>query len=148
MSQNNLNYPPLFQSDKDWKNNACLNFTSDPTHGYVEGYKRAADLLVAHVMEKGKDQDYLVYPITFLYRQHLELLLKEIITDGRDLLDEGSGHPNHHELDKLWPVAKGLIRKICSETKSTPPDFKAIDHFIAEIAAVDAKEVLGSFLDN
>lgn len=96
MIHENPNYPPLFQSDNDWKNNACLNFTSDPTHGYIEGYKRAADLLVAHVMEKGKDQDYLVYPITFLYRQHLELRIKEIIADGRNLLDEGSGHPTHH----------------------------------------------------
>jgi len=138
MSNKSSNYPPLFQSDKDWKNNACLNFTSDPTHGYVEGYKRAADLLVAHVMKKGKDQDYLVYPITFLYRQHIELRLKQIITDGRSLLDDGSGHPTHHQLDKLWPIAKEIIRKVWAESKSDPPDFKAIDHFIGEIVAVDA----------
>lgn len=137
MTRKNSNYPPLFQADKDWINNACLNFVSDPTYGYVEGYKRAADLLVSQVMETGRDQDYLVYPITFLYRHHLELRLKQIISDGRKLLGEGSSYPIHHELDKLWPTVKGLIRKIWSE-EPDHPDFKAVEHFIAEMTAVDA----------
>ena len=40
--------------------NARLGFSYDASHGYVDGYLRAADLLVQHVAEEGRDQDYFV----------------------------------------------------------------------------------------
>ncbi|HHS8916416.1 TPA: hypothetical protein ACTVMT_005267, partial [Escherichia coli] len=46
---------------------------------YTEGYRRAADILINHIDESGRDQDFLVYPVLFLYRHHLELLIKQII---------------------------------------------------------------------
>lgn len=61
-------FEPLFKSDSDWHNNACLNFQYDMSHGYINGYKLAADSLVVKVNETGRDQDYLVYPIVFLYK--------------------------------------------------------------------------------
>lgn len=45
---------------------------------YAMGYKRAGDILVQYVADNDWDQDFLVYPITFLYRQYLELRLKEL----------------------------------------------------------------------
>jgi hypothetical protein len=66
----------LFKSDADWINNACLNFKEDQLNLYAIGYKRAAELLLEHVKNSGRDQDTLVYPIIFLYRHYLELRLK------------------------------------------------------------------------
>lgn len=130
-------YPDLFVAYDDWQMNACLTFQNDMSYGYIEGYLRAADRLVEHVAEKACDQDTLVYPIAFLYRQHIELQLKEIIDTGRQLLtDNESGHPKHHEIHKLWPYAKGLIKKAWPG-KPDPEEFKRIDHFIKQFKEVD-----------
>jgi hypothetical protein len=37
----------LFAADKDWWNNACVNFLPDHLSGCAEGYKEAADILVS-----------------------------------------------------------------------------------------------------
>jgi hypothetical protein len=72
-------YDKLFKGDADWWHNACLNFSLDMGIGYVYGYKKAADILVEYIKDTKTNQDYLVYPIVFLYRHHLELIIKEII---------------------------------------------------------------------
>ncbi|MGU3906767.1 hypothetical protein ACVZDL_23390 (plasmid) [Escherichia coli] len=60
--------PGLLASDSDWHNNACLNYMPDHGTAYTEGYRRAADILINHIDESGRDQDFLVYPVLFLYR--------------------------------------------------------------------------------
>ncbi|MCI5221569.1 MAG: hypothetical protein D3924_02515 [Candidatus Electrothrix sp. AR4] len=84
-------YPELFIGCDDWEMNACLNFSHDMSYGYIEGYLRAADRLVKHVFDTSKDQDVLVYPIAFMFRQHIELRLKSIIDIGRKLLTDNGG---------------------------------------------------------
>ena len=129
-------YPELFASSEDWHMNACLNYSHDMTYGYVEGYRRAADHLVKHVAETGSDQDVFVYPIAYMYRQHIELQLKQIIDTGRRLLTNESGHPKHHKLHNLWPLAKGILRQTWPNSPD-PPEFKLIDNFIDQFSKVD-----------
>jgi hypothetical protein len=128
-------FEPLFKSDTDWHNNACLNFSHSASIGYTEGYKRAANILVAYINETARDQDFLVFPIVFLYRHHLELLLKNIIDSGAGLLDAQPGYPKNHKLHILWPLAKELIRKI--EPGVGPDAFDLIDHVVNELSKVD-----------
>lgn len=101
---------PLAPGD-DWWHNACLNFMGgDPQwFGYARGYKLAGDICVAHISEKRGDQDFLVYPILFNYRQYIKLSLKSIIRDARKLLDERGDVPQTHNLLALWNTAKPLI---------------------------------------
>ena len=98
----------LFRSDlPDWENNACLNvMKGGDAIAYTEDYRRGAERLVEHVMEKGRDQDFLVYPIIFLYRHHIELALKRIIGHSpyileRVLTDSEKKHLGSHRLDLL-----------------------------------------------
>ena len=84
---NKLDLGPIFTSDVDWRFNACLNWTNDTLELYVIGYKEAADKLVENIMDTPRYQDTLVFPICFLYRQYIELRLKELIKSGRCLLD-------------------------------------------------------------
>jgi len=126
---------PLFKSDSDWRNNACLNFQQDMSHGYIEGYKRAADTLVNTIIDTGRDQDYLVYPIVFLYRQHIELLLKNTIYLGNKLLGNKSDHPHHHQLNNLWLIVISMTKSIFNEDDS--PDFKFVSHVINELCKAD-----------
>ena len=58
----------------DGKSNACVNvMRAGDSIAYIEGYRRGALRLVQHVVEEQRDQDFLVYPIIFLDRHHIEL---------------------------------------------------------------------------
>src|SRR4030042_2814002 len=83
----------LFTTAEDWWNNACLNFIHNGWSIYAIGYKDAADILVSHIEEKRRYQDTLVYPIVFLYRQYLELALKDIIRKGQRLQEISDPFP-------------------------------------------------------
>ena len=92
----------------DWWHNARLNLFYDNWNMYAEGYKVAGNVLVEYIKEKQFDQDYLVYPIVFLYRQYIELQLKAIIRDGNQLLDIPEKFPHHHKIYELWKKCGGI----------------------------------------
>ncbi|PZQ13958.1 hypothetical protein [Pseudoxanthomonas winnipegensis] len=70
----------LFESDgPDWHNRAQLDWQRGKWTGYVLGYKEAADRLVQGINQGQHGQDYLVFPILFLYRHWLEVSIKELI---------------------------------------------------------------------
>lgn len=98
----------------DWRGVACVNFGS-PEIGYVEGFLRAADLAVQHVLKTGNDQDYLVYPIVFCYRQHLELRIKGLLLDACCLLGESLPSKElmgKHKLMPIWRMLCPLLDRI------------------------------------
>jgi len=132
----NRTIEPIFCADDDWQANACLNYSHDPIELFAIGYKEAGDRLVELVVEKARDQDVMVYPILFLYRQYIELRLKEIIREGRKLLEQGNTFPMHHKILDLWNTAKSLATKVF-ENESGPPDFSYADHVITEFSNVD-----------
>ena len=125
----------LFTSGDDWWHNACLNYLDDDWELYVIGYKKAADFLVEKIKETHQDQDILVFPIVFLYRQYLELSLKRLISLGNELLDKNSDFPKKHELDKLWNICKPILTKI--DPKVHRQDLEAIDELIVQFCSID-----------
>jgi hypothetical protein len=128
---------PIFAPAEGGQSNACLNWLSDPFEVYVMGYKEAADSLINQVMESGSHQDILVFPICFLYRQYIELRLKEVIRSGRLLLDEPDGFPQHHNLQKLWPVALGVLKKVYAEDLEPEDDLALAAHVVEQFSSVD-----------
>lgn len=130
---------PLFMPDEDWHNNAKLNFSHDFSL-FAEGYKKAADILVANIEENdGQDVDYLVYPIAFLYRHHLELRFKEIIKEGELLLAKSNRFPMHNKLDSLWERAKQIINEVWENEPRAVEEFWHIDHIVSELSMTDPK---------
>jgi len=126
----------LFKSDSDWWHNACLNFNGIDINAYAVGYKQAADFLVERVSQERRYQDTLVYPIAFLYRQYLELRLKQLILAGRELLDIQSSQENlHHGIDKLWKQCRSMLGRIHPDENLDYLD--DIERYIAEFARVD-----------
>ncbi|MGH9202613.1 MAG: hypothetical protein ACRD2A_15420, partial [Vicinamibacterales bacterium] len=81
-------------------------------YDYTTGYKEAADLLVAHVGATGWRADKLRYPILFLYRQHLELVVKSLIRVCCNTLGRDQDFPKHHDLDQLWQICAGFLREV------------------------------------
>jgi len=139
----------LFRDDlPDWRTTAHLNTNlwADPKNGYMEGYRRAAELLVLHVGERGNDKDVLVYPIIFLYRHHVELMLKSIILQLPYLLneplfeDEKRLAMQSHKLDELWKLLKPKLEAVCKTVgwqKMDKADIDGIDSYIRQLTAYD-----------
>ena len=134
----------LFRGDlRDWKNNACLN--NGDEYAYREGYRRGAQTLVRVAEETQCDQDFLVYPIIFLYRHHIELVLKRIIKQTpylveRPLSQLENDHLKMHRLDLLWRDFKPMaaaISKAAGWNELVQEDVEGIDDYIRQIFEVD-----------
>jgi hypothetical protein len=134
----------LFRGDlRDWKSNACLREGDE--HAYREGYRRGAQLLVEAVGETARDQDFLVYPIVFLYRHHIELALKRVVKQApylieRELTKVEKCHLETHRLDSLWQDFKPMgaaVSKAAGWSELRKEDVEGIDDYIRQIAEVD-----------
>jgi hypothetical protein len=130
----------LFGSGTDWQANACVASGFDDII-YQDGYRQAALHLVEHLCYKGSGQDFLVYPIIYLYRHHIELTLKSIIRTAYSLLDEAvtgkSSDPlTQHDLSKLWALARPLLNavsKIADNSAFPLDDLEGIDSYIRQM---------------
>jgi hypothetical protein len=116
--------------------NACLHITPRDWDAYALGYKTAGDILVQYVIDNNQDQDVLVYPIGFLYRQYLELRLKELVLVGSTLLDRRGDRPNHHRLVDLWTEARRIIEEVFGDSSSNT-HLDEIEDRIKELSHLD-----------
>lgn len=122
MKKKKSSEPGLLASGHDWQNNACLNYLPDHGTAYTEGYRRAADILINHIDDTGRDQDFLVYPVLFLYRHHLELLIKQVIGLALALTEDPDQYPykkDNHNLNTLWSHAQKLILAVDDRYRSS-----------------------------
>lgn len=101
------------------------------------GYKDAGDLLVKEVEVNRAHQDSLVYPILFLYRQYLELSIKDIIRKGRKLQYETESIPKDHRLDGLWKICSQLLAEIAPGDSEDA--IKEIGRLLTEFCTIDPK---------
>ncbi|ELY4132877.1 hypothetical protein ACT0XK_003511 [Cronobacter sakazakii] len=140
MKKGKTSEPGLLASDSDWHNNACLNYMPDHATAYTEGYRRAADILIKHIDESGRDQDFLVYPVLFLYRHHIELLIKQIIGLALALTEDPDKHQykkDDHNLNTLWPLAQKLLLEVDDSYQSS--DFRLIKEVVKELHNADRR---------
>lgn len=129
----------VFTIDEEyWYANACINVCHDNSMAYWNGYKMAGDIIVDEIIKSKKNQDYLIYPIVFLYRQHIELLLKDIIKTARDYLDKDARVDATHKLEPLWDIAKTLILESLNDDIGSI-NFELIEKTIKEFDMIDPK---------
>lgn len=136
MTYNDKYYESLFTSAEDVYNNACVNWSHDPLELYATAYKESAEKLVETVVSSQRHQDTFIYPIVFLYRQYIELRLKEIIREGGKLLEEPGNFPMHHRIHELWPIALKIVEKVY-ESEEGKPDFGFVEHVFKEFSKYD-----------
>ncbi|GAB6904200.1 conserved hypothetical protein [Desulfosarcina cetonica] len=129
-------YISLFSAADDAFNNAILNRFSDQIEAYTMGYKEAADILAKYVLQSQCFQDILIYPIIFLYRQYIELRLKEIIQEGRNFLGDEGSYPKHHRLHHLWDTVKSIIMRIYN-LSDEPNEFDLIGKLVSDFKKFD-----------
>ena len=126
---------PLFGPDLDWENNAFIHLTSDEWWPYISGYAKAAEILSDHVQSGSRDRDTLIYPIVFLSRHYLELLMKRTLLDAQDLLRRDRNLPGHHDLARLWRDLRPLILTLY---RTDPPaDLARLDSVVTSLTELD-----------
>ena len=119
------------------KHVACVGFRKGDWYPYIQGYKRAADTLVAHLVDQNRyEVDFLVFPIAFLYRQCIELQLKVVINDGNDFLDKPYTMKPTHKLDVLWTQCREIIQAIWPE-ENPSETLDAVEELLKEFSKAD-----------
>jgi hypothetical protein len=128
----------LFTSEKYSPFNAQISYdryNDDTLYRYTLGYKEAGDRLVRSLMRDSRHLDLVVYPTVFLYRQYLELRLKQLIKEGCHLLAKPFIIPKKHRLDILWHECKRLLQEI--EPKATDQVIAGLEACIMEFHTID-----------
>jgi len=126
----------------DFKNNACINVGKTELgkwYTYVDGYKDAADVLAERILAERLVIDVLIYPLAYLYRHHVELVLKTVIIIGSAYAEEEPPDYGHHRLKELWRDARRYIRMFWQTADPEPLD--AAGSLVAEFDRLD----MGSF---
>lgn len=124
------------QDPEDPVATACLNF-GFAEYGYATGYRRAAERLVDHVAETHEEQDTLVYPIVFCYRQYLELRTKSLLIECSRLLHHPTPAPTlltRHDLVPIWEALEPLLVEVFADGEGQYPHIRRC---IAEFAELD-----------
>ncbi|GAB0113715.1 hypothetical protein [Acidisoma sp. C75] len=117
----------------------------DNAMAYQDGYRRAALALVEQVCSNGRGQDFLVYPIVYLYRHHVELVMKSIVKTTHALMDhsataEEQAILGRHNLMDLWKTARPLVNPVCALggcADLPEADLEGIDWYISELHRYD-----------
>ena len=102
--------PEPFRAQPDWTDNACINNWMQFAE-LASYYVRPADNLVSNALNDHMLLDVLVYPICFLYRHGLELILKDLswkshylATGEKQFAKNDWKELGRHSLQELWQV--------------------------------------------
>ncbi|MCJ7492585.1 MAG: hypothetical protein MUP15_10635, partial [Dehalococcoidia bacterium] len=129
----------LLGGANDWKQNARLGYLDIEMcwDAYAEGFKTAADQLVQDLLDNRVwPIDVLLYPVAFLYRQYLELRLKELIVVSGRLLGLSREVPIHHDLMSLWKDVRPRLEQIWF-SRSNKMDNDAIEDGLHQFCDAD-----------
>ncbi len=137
MNDNKIKLPKkndkFFKSDHNWWHDACVGLQEHGWDAYAEGFKMAADIIVKNYEDF--DKNFLVFPIVFLYRQYLELRLKEIIIIGYSSLNKDKKIHFNHDILILWYEVRKIIMELWPDQSEY--ELEAIDGLIKEFSRAD-----------
>lgn len=146
MNTPDLNWPQ--EGDKafrDPKRKGPLHLTdaiiTPSEDAYLNGFKRAADMVADASGAEGIDPSDLFYPAAYLYRHHVELFLKELVRLGVQLGTfekcEVCGVLGSHDLHNLWK----LVKRVALAANPEPAKDKGLagaDQLIQELHQLDS----------
>ena len=102
----------VFAVSKTNKAKATLasSFFKNQYMAYEMAYKTAGDLLVKSAIDDDSlFMDISIYPIAFLYRQFVELYIKDILLKFDDKYKTDSNLNKSHDLYALWSRLKDIV---------------------------------------
>ena len=160
MMQPNFNWPKkgdrAFKPSLSPADKGRLEAFVMPSDGtYVVGFQRAADMIVDAAQSDDLNPDDLFFPVAYLYRHHLELMLKELVRLGIRIgaIQTSADCPAQpcpccghiakapkdalleHNLLRLWNSAKDLIKQVWPDSPYS--ELKFVEHVILEFHKID-----------
>jgi hypothetical protein len=136
MEKKSLPRRPLLERGPKPLRDVYVHNRGDEWWLYADGYRLAAERLIADAENLTRGQrNSVLYPILFLYRQHLELMLKYIILVGQRLRCEATQPPHHHRLRDLWGEGKHVLQERSISVPSE--DLTRVEHTIDELTVLD-----------
>ena len=104
---------------------------------YVEGFRRAAEVLGDHVAEHRSDVEALTMPILYCYRHWAELRLKNLWMLGGRMRGEDVDALRTHDLEVLWRNARPIIEEVWPAGDAAELD--GLETILLELANIDAR---------
>jgi hypothetical protein len=104
---------------------------------YAEGYKIAGDIVVQYIIDNDRNQYSLVFPVVFLYRQYLELRLKELIFSSSHLLNQITPEIKGHKLILKWKMVRQNIELLWRNSPDNKNDLELIEARLREFDLID-----------
>lgn len=136
----------LFEGDSaDWQLNACISHWGETGYAYKAGFRKAALDIVVKVCAEPVDQDLVIYPIVYLYRHHIELVLKDTIRLGchflqKPLTNSQERKLGYHDLSALWKILRPMLDPVCQAAGADllpQEDMEGLDSYFLQINAHD-----------
>jgi len=123
--------------------------------GYELGYRRAAELLYAHMVATHASLDSLVFPLAYLWRHGIELQIKRLVVTAARLRPEEldtkafNKRLHHHHLKPLWDLAREQLMAIGEYDESCPPvGVEDLEHALDELDKLDPEATGFRFHEN
>lgn len=145
----------ITSGDKSRQATISSPFFRSKYYEYELAYKRAGDILVEQALEDASlFLCVSIYPITFLYRQFLELYIKDILLRFDADFDGNKKPYSAHDVYPLWHKLLDIVRlKITDFPKQLlNMDFVdilcATDAYFAEISVLDNGSMSFRYPDN
>ena len=104
-------------------------------HTYSTGFRDGAAVLLEALQDNRYGQERLVYPLVYCLRHSLELALKHVIREARNLLDEDGDFPDGHNLRVLWASCRPILRRIWPDDDKT---YRTVGAAVEALSAIDA----------
>lgn len=124
----------LLKESGKWRAVALLAFGGDSSHLRATGFRRAAELVAQQALAHG-EQDFLVYPVGFLYRHALELYLKRLIVLGSKLQEQSTLPKLSHDLKQLWATCRPFLKAVEPEAA----EYDDVGRIVDQLASLDPK---------
>lgn len=130
----------VFRDEKQGTDSVHLDwFGNDKGWSVAEGFRLAAIKVVMGAQSDNRHPDVYFWPVAFLQRHSIEIMLKEVIRLGADALELRfqQSEVYGHNLLTLWQRATSLI--VQSWAKGDPAVLEVIERIIAEIHSIDPR---------
>jgi hypothetical protein len=131
-----------FQPHSDWHSNACIS-NSLQFWEIGDHYMRAAEALVQATVEDSSLLDVYISPLVFLYRQAVELFLKDLLWQSHYLASGKKGFITQkdfrtHDLSKLWRQLKRNCQDVLgTDFPLSNQDTATLEHLFGQIQKHD-----------
>jgi hypothetical protein len=118
------------QNDEIWNGHRDMQWSL-----YSYGYQEAFKLLGIEALSNDSKKKVLVFPIVFLFRHYIELILKQINKIGSPLLGEKPDYETTHILKDLWDQTRKIIVNVWPDKKNE--DLNIVDDCLKELIQKD-----------